>query len=146
MAVMVMLYTTVLSTKMRNADGRSGHGGGEAEGQWINSDRACANPGYNPQITKNNKIYFFGEDTATRHLVPYHHTACRTKATQKAPNNQSTTRIMQRRWRSYWASRSLKAGAASRPTSARSSPASRKTAWATDFCSAILKIPHQRFW
>ena len=35
MAVMVMLYTTVLSTKMRNADGRSGHGGGEAEGQWI---------------------------------------------------------------------------------------------------------------
>ena len=36
MAVMVMLYTTVLSTKMRNADGRSGHGGGEAEGQWIN--------------------------------------------------------------------------------------------------------------
>ena len=35
MAVMVMLYTTVLSTKMKNADGRSGHGGGEAEGQWI---------------------------------------------------------------------------------------------------------------
>ena len=35
MAVMVMLYTTVLSTKIRNADGRSGHGGGEAEGQWI---------------------------------------------------------------------------------------------------------------
>ena len=35
MVVMVMLYTTVLSTKMRNADGRSGHGGGEAEGQWI---------------------------------------------------------------------------------------------------------------
>ena len=35
MAVMVMLYTTVLSIKMRNADGRSGHGGGEAEGQWI---------------------------------------------------------------------------------------------------------------
>ena len=35
MAVMVMLYTTVLSTKMRNADGRSGHGGGEAEDQWI---------------------------------------------------------------------------------------------------------------
>ena len=35
MAVMVMLYTTVLRTKMRNADGRSGHGGGEAEGQWI---------------------------------------------------------------------------------------------------------------
>ena len=34
MAVMVMLYTTVLSTKMKNADGRSGHGGGEAEGQW----------------------------------------------------------------------------------------------------------------
>ena len=35
MAVMVMLYTTVFSTKMKNADGRSGHGGGEAEGQWI---------------------------------------------------------------------------------------------------------------
>ena len=35
MAVMVMLYTTVLSTKIKNADGRSGHGGGEAEGQWI---------------------------------------------------------------------------------------------------------------
>ena len=35
MAVMVMLYTTVLSTKMKNADGWSGHGGGEAEGQWI---------------------------------------------------------------------------------------------------------------
>ena len=35
MAVMVTLYTTVLSTKMRNADGRSGHGGREAEGQWI---------------------------------------------------------------------------------------------------------------
>ena len=34
-AVMVMLYTTVLSTKMKNADGRSGHGGGEAESQWI---------------------------------------------------------------------------------------------------------------
>ena len=35
MAVMVMLYTTVLNTKMKNADGWSGHGGGEAEGQWI---------------------------------------------------------------------------------------------------------------
>ena len=35
MAVMVMLYTTVLSTKIKNADGQSGHGGGEAEGQWI---------------------------------------------------------------------------------------------------------------
>ena len=35
MAVMVMLYTTVLSTNMKNADGWSGHGGGEAEGQWI---------------------------------------------------------------------------------------------------------------
>ena len=35
MAVMVMLYTTVLSTKIKNADGWSGHGGGEAEGQWI---------------------------------------------------------------------------------------------------------------
>ena len=35
MAVMVMLYTTVLSTKMKNADGWSGHGGGEAEGPWI---------------------------------------------------------------------------------------------------------------
>ena len=35
MAVMVMVYTTVLSTKMKNADGWSGHGGGEAEGQWI---------------------------------------------------------------------------------------------------------------
>ena len=32
---MVMLYTTVLSTKMNNADGWSGHGGGEAEGPWI---------------------------------------------------------------------------------------------------------------
>ena len=40
MAVMVMLYATVLSTKMRNADGRSGHGGGEAEGQWINPNMA----------------------------------------------------------------------------------------------------------
>ena len=35
MAVMVMLYTTVLSTKMENAHGWSGHGGGEAESQWI---------------------------------------------------------------------------------------------------------------
>ena len=35
MAVMVMPYTTVLNTKKKNADGWSGHGGGEAEGQWI---------------------------------------------------------------------------------------------------------------
>jgi len=40
MAGMIMLYTTVLyttvlSTIIQNADGRSGHGGGEAEGQWI---------------------------------------------------------------------------------------------------------------
>ena len=35
MAVTVMLYTTVLGPKIKNADGWSGHGGGEAEGQWI---------------------------------------------------------------------------------------------------------------
>ena len=30
-----ILYTTVRSTTMKNADGWSGHGGGEAEGHWI---------------------------------------------------------------------------------------------------------------
>ena len=48
MAVMVMLYTTVLSTKIKNADGRSGHGGGEAEGQWITF--TLENYSVNPKI------------------------------------------------------------------------------------------------
>ena len=60
MAVMVMLYTTVLSTKIENADGWSGHGGGEAEGQWIISfvintcllSEAVLGPGWHPRVPK----------------------------------------------------------------------------------------------
>ena len=49
MAVTVMLYTTVLSKKMKNADGWSGHGGGEAEGQWIKSPQKAS---YRPKTCK----------------------------------------------------------------------------------------------
>ena len=35
MAVMIMLFTTELNKTIYNADDWSGHGGGGAEGQWI---------------------------------------------------------------------------------------------------------------
>ena len=35
LAVMMMLFTRKLNKKIYNADDRSGHGGGEAEGQCI---------------------------------------------------------------------------------------------------------------
>ena len=39
MAVMIMLFTTELNKDIYNADDWSGHGGREAEGQWIRRAR-----------------------------------------------------------------------------------------------------------
>ena len=96
MAVMVMLYTTVLSTKMKNADGRSGHGGGEAEGQWIK------------EILKNNNSFLpvtrlwepaiesqrcpacppHAENAANTHLIKF----------QPLPGIQNNSRLDARTW------------------------------------------------